>query len=112
MRPTDDPYNFDPVDDPTLDAYRFNEDYPVPNLSSSDQISLYRNFAQAFDIINAFTNDDSEENNHVTNNRIPGMFLRLCFHDNTIDPNPPEFQRYIASGIDPCTKSGLPNHDT
>jgi hypothetical protein len=102
--PTDDELNFEPEYDPVLDAYCFNEDYPTPNLSSSQQVTLYYDYAQAFDKINEFTTDVSEENNRVTNNRIPGMFLRMCFHDNAIDPAQPDFQQYVANGIDPITK--------
>ena len=105
--PTDDPFNFKPEYDPVYDAYCFNEDYPVPILSSSQQTTLYYDYAQAFNKINEFTNDVSEENNRVTNNRIPGMFLRMCFHDNSIDPTQPEFQQYVASAIDPITKKWI-----
>ena len=105
--PTDDPFNFKPDYEPVLDAYCFNEDYPVPNLSSAQQSSLYYDYAQAFNKINEFTTDVSVENNGVTNNRIPGMFLRMCFHDNAIDPTQQEFQTYVASSIDPHTKKWI-----
>ena len=91
LMPIDDPFNFQPDYDPVNDAYCFNEHYPVPSLSSSQQTTLYYDYAQAFNKINEFTNDVSEENNRVTNNRIPGMFLRMCFHDNSIDPAQPDF---------------------
>jgi Peroxidase len=102
--PTQDPENIKAKYNPVFDAYCFNEDYPVPSLSSTQQYNLYIDYKTAFDQINAFTSDVSEENNGVTNNRIPGMFLRMCFHDNAIDATQPDFQDYVASSIDPHTK--------
>ena len=104
LMPTDDPLNFKAEYDPVYDAYCFNEDYPVPVFSSYQQTSLYNDYVQAFNKINEWTSDVSEANNRVTNNRIPGMFLRMCFHDNAIDPAQPEFQTYVASAMDPITK--------
>jgi hypothetical protein len=39
-------------------------------------------------------------NNKVTNNRFPSMFLRMCFHDNSIDAAFPSFKDYVKSNID------------
>jgi Peroxidase len=107
LMPTDDPDNFEPQYDPVDDAFCFNDDYPVPFLSSSQQNSLYMDYKNAFDEINDSTNDVSEENNRVTNNRIPGMFLRMCFHDNSVDPAQPDFQDYVTKSIDPITKKWI-----
>lgn len=67
------------------------------------QTTLYNHYAQAFHKIFEATDDRTEENNRVANNRIPGIFLRMCMHDNSIDPAQPEFQEYVASTIDPVT---------
>ena len=107
LMPADDPENIKADYNPVFDAYCFNEDYPVPVLSSSQQSTLYSDYKRAFDKINERTSDVSEENNRVTNNRIPGMFLRMCFHDNAIDPTQTEFQQYVASAIDPSTKKWI-----
>jgi hypothetical protein len=107
MMPAEDPENIQADYNPVFDAYCFNEDYPVPSLTFNQQTTLYNDYKRAFDKINEFTKDVSEENNRVTNNRIPGMFLRMCFHDNAIDPAQPEFQTYIASSIDPATKKWI-----
>jgi hypothetical protein len=80
LMPPQDPTNIKADYNPVFDAYCFNEDYPVPVLTSTQQSSLYNDYKRAFDKINEFTTDVSVENNRVTNNRIPGMFLRMCFH--------------------------------
>jgi Peroxidase len=105
--PKDDELNFEALYPPANDAFCFNEDYPVPFLDASQQINLYHDYVHEFNKLFEFTNDVSEENNRVTNNRIPGMFLRMCFHDNTIDPAQPKFQNYVASSIDPVTKKWI-----
>jgi hypothetical protein len=99
--------NFQPKYDPVNDAYCFNEDYPVPSLSSSQQLVLYQDYKAAFDKVFAFTTDVSVGNNRVTNNRIPGMFLRMCFHDNAVDPLQLDFQDYISRSIDTNTKKWI-----
>ena len=86
-----DPDNIRARYNPVFDAFCFNEDYPVPSLSPSQQNTLYLDYKISFDRINRETDDVSDENNDVTNNRIPGMFLRMCFHDNSIDPAQPDF---------------------
>ena len=102
-----DPDNIRARYNPVFDAFCFNEDYPVPSLSPSQQNTLYLDYKISFDRINRETDDVSDENNDVTNNRIPGMFLRMCFHDNSIDPAQPDFQQYIASLIHPVTKKWI-----
>jgi hypothetical protein len=39
-------------------------------------------------------------NNNVTNNRFPGMFLRMCFHDNSIHSEFPSFNEYVKDNLD------------
>lgn len=102
MVPTDNPRNFEAAYDPVFDAYCFNEDYPVPELDPSEQYHLYRQYKKAFDLIKKPTSDVSEDG--VTFDRIPGMFLRMCFHDNTIVTNQPDFRDYVASAIDSKTR--------
>jgi Peroxidase len=104
IMPPQEPKNLEAKYNPVFDAYCFNEDYPVPSLTASQQNSLYLDYKTAFDQINKFTTDVSQQNNGVTNDRIPGMFLRMCFHDNAVDATQPDFQDYVASGIDPITK--------
>lgn len=101
MTPTDNPRNFMAQYNPVLDAFCFNEDYPIPKLSSSQQYRLYRDYKKAFDKIKVPTTDVSEDG--VTFDRIPGMFLRMCFHDNTINVEEKDFQKYVASAINPDT---------
>lgn len=96
--------NLDVEYNPVYDAFCFNEDYPVPSYSSWELRSMYNRYKLAFDLGLADLSDVSEENNRVTNNRIPGMFLRMCFHDNTIDPAAPKFQDYVTNNIDDSGK--------
>ena len=100
--PTDDALNFEALYPPVNDAFCFNEDYPVPFLDASQQTNLYHDYVHEFNKLFEFTNGVS-----VENNRIPGMFLRMCFHDSTIDPAQPKFQKYVASSIDPVTKKWI-----
>jgi Ricin-type beta-trefoil lectin domain-like len=98
--PREDPENIDALYNPVFDAFCFNEDYPVPSLSVREQRTLYFDYKVEFDRVQILTTDVSEENNRVTNDRIPGMFLRMCFHDNAINPSQPDFQDYISKSID------------
>jgi Peroxidase len=85
---------------PTFDAYCFNEDYPVPSLPSINaQTALFLDYKAVFDA--AFDAADI----FVSQDRIPGMFLRMCFHDNTIniDDTDMDFRTYVANAIDPAT---------
>jgi hypothetical protein len=92
--------NDDELYNPTFDAYCFNEDYPVPSLSTIEaQNALYQDYKEVFDA--AF--DDA--NIFASQDRIPGMFLRMCFHDNAInieDTNV-DFRTYVSNAIDPDT---------
>ena len=91
----------DELYNPTFDAYCFNEDYPVPSLPSIDaQIALYLDYKAVFDAALNTTNI------FVSQDRIPGMFLRMCFHDNTIniEDTDMDFRTYVANAIDPETK--------
>jgi Peroxidase len=98
--PLNKPANYNPV----FDAYCFNEDYPVPALTSSEQSSLYFDYKNVFDKVLIPSTDLSQG---VTNDRFAGMFLRMCFHDNAVNPNAPEFQDYVAQSIDPTTKKWI-----
>ena len=94
--------NDDEAYDPVFDAYCFNEDYPVPSFSSiDDQNELYLDYKAVFD--DAFEDNEDQNADGVTQNRIPGMFLRMCFHDNTIDIEETniDFRKYVANAIDP-----------
>ena len=85
--------------DPVFDAYCFNEDYPVPSLASiEEQQALYLDYEKVFDA--AFDTDVL-----VTRDRIPGMWLRMCFHDNAIniEDTAIDFRTYVANSIDPTT---------
>ena len=91
----------DELYNPTFDAYCFNEDYPVPSLSSIEaQNAFYLDYKAVFD----FALDSADV--LISQDRIPGMFLRMCFHDNTIniDDTNIDFRTYVANAIDPDTK--------
>jgi hypothetical protein len=105
--PIQDPANMDSLYNPVFDAYCFNEDYPVPSLSSAQQYGLYMDYKIEFNKVNTFTSDVSLHNNRITNNRIPGMFLRKCFHDNSVSVSQPDFQDYVTRSIDPITKKWI-----
>ena len=105
--PMQDSENIKHLYNPVYDAFCFNEDYPVPTMTITQQLYLYLDYKAEFNKVLAFTTDVSEKNNRVTNNRIPGMFLRMCFHDNSVDPAQPNFKDYIARSIDPTTKKWI-----
>jgi Peroxidase len=106
--PPQDPANMEANYNPVSDAFCFNQNYPLLDVSSLDQqLLLYADYKMVFDQILMLTNDVSVENNGITNNRIPGMFLRMCFHDNSVDSTQPDFQDYVKSSIDPTTKKWI-----
>ena len=92
LQPDSDGYN------PVFDAYCFNEDYPVPTFDSIEsQLAMYAEYQAIFD--EAFDDDVLE-----TQDRIPGMWLRMCFHDNSINDDSINFRTYVANAIDPTTR--------
>ncbi len=107
LAPLQDGANIEPLYNPVFDAFCFNEDYPVPSLTTTQQFYMYYDYKIEFDRVIHFTTDVSEKNNRVTNNRIPGMFLRMCFHDNSVSVTQPDFQDYIAKSIDPQTNKWI-----
>lgn len=98
----------DELYNPTFDAYCFNEDYPVPSLPSIDaQIALYLNYKAVFDAALNTTNI------FVSQDRIPGMLLRMCFHDNAInieDTDRSSVRMWLMPLI-PKRTNGRPNPD-
>lgn len=89
-----------PKYDPLQDSFCFNEDYPKPSYYDLD---VYAAYELAFDEGLSDFQDASYENNYVTKNRIPSMMLRLCFHDQTIEPHVTKYQDYVSEHIDYTT---------
>jgi Peroxidase len=87
---------------PVFDAFCFNEDYPVPTLTKVQHEAMYLDYKQIFDrvLVPPVDGEGSLNNNGVTNERIPGLFLRMCFHDNAVEPNMEDFATYVANSID------------
>jgi hypothetical protein len=92
-----------PFRDPILNAKCLDEAYTVP--SGIDPAELYADYRKIFDW--GFSNtmgsplqSVSVGNNGITNNRFPGMFLRMCFHDNSVDSGYPSFNQYVQENID------------
>jgi Peroxidase len=88
---------------PVYDAYCFNEDYPLPsNMTTMEkQTALYADYMVIFQQI---IDNDSDIAEGITRNRMPGMFLRMCFHDNAVNSSAVDFQTYVQNAIDPKTK--------
>eukprot|EP00178_Gracilaria_changii_P027336 TRINITY_DN866_c0_g1_i1.p2 TRINITY_DN866_c0_g1~~TRINITY_DN866_c0_g1_i1.p2 ORF type:complete len:464 (+),score=57.53 TRINITY_DN866_c0_g1_i1:859-2250(+) len=93
--------NIEELYNPMRDAQCFNAEYdtsvPMSRLSSlfSDYVSIFEwgfNMPRTSPIF-------SFSENGVTNNRFPGMCLRMAFHDNSIDPKFGEFASYVSSRI-------------
>ena len=89
-----------PLYKPLDDSFCFNQEYNPPSFDHSRMVEMYKDFQKIFEW--GFENkmgfplqSVSEDNNNVSNNRFPGMYLRMCFHDNTVDPSFPDFQDYI-----------------
>jgi hypothetical protein len=101
--PTDNPMNIRAEYSPTTDAYCFNEQYPVPTLTSPEQHGLYLDYKNAFDLIHEIPSSSELSEDGVTVNRITSMFLRMCFHDNSIDATQQDFRQYVSAAIDPVT---------
>jgi hypothetical protein len=77
-----------PFRDPVLNAKCLDEAYPVP--SGIDPEELYADYVKIFawgfrNTMGSPLQSVSELNNNVSNNRFPGMSLRMCFHDNSIN---------------------------
>lgn len=95
----------DPRYSPLDDAKCFNENYTPPKLDLDAMAGLYKDFVRIFEW--GFENkmgeplqSVSEGNNNVSNNRFPGMYLRMCFHDNTVVPGVSKFQDYVRGNVD------------
>jgi hypothetical protein len=92
---------FDQEFDPLEKAVCFNEPYKT-DFGSIDQVELYKDYARIFDW--GFANSmgaplQGESPAGVTKNRLPGMMLRMCFHDNAINTDLPHFQDYIDNYV-------------
>ena len=103
-----------PFRDPLLKAKCLNEPYTVPP-GRIDQKSLYDDYVKIFDWgfankMGAPLQSKSLLNNHVTNNRFPGMFLRMCFHDNSVNPEHGSFNEYVKKNLNPQGKWIGPHH--
>jgi hypothetical protein len=90
-----------PLGDPLHKAKCLNEAYTIATINTTD---LYYDYVKIFEW--GFSNNmgaplqsRSIDNNHVTNNRFPSMFLRMCFHDNSIDSAFPSFNDYIKANM-------------
>ena len=90
--------------DPLRNAKCFNEDYST-NFLAINQLQLFKDFKTIFDwgfedtMGSPLQTTPGDKLLYATANRFPGMMLRMCFHDNTIDPTKPDFQDYIRSKI-------------
>ena len=100
---------FDPLKE---HAVCFNQGYKT-DFKAIDQEQLHLDYFHIFDW--GFENSMGpplesvqEDNNNITNNRFPGMMLRLCFHDNAIDADEPQFQDYINDFIVVADSNGKP----
>jgi hypothetical protein len=89
-----------PYQDPVINAKCLNEPYTIP--TGIDQKKLYQDYVKIFDW--GFLNEmgpplqsKSIFNNRITNNRFPGMFLRMCFHDNSVNPDHGSFNEYVKT---------------
>lgn len=89
-----------PLYDPLDDAVCFNEGYKVRNYNLNEMMSLYQKYQRAFDRELSDFSDYTEEYNRITHNRIPGMMLRMCFHDNSVHSYEPKFQDYVATNVE------------
>lgn len=90
--------------DPLRNAKCFNDDY-LTDFLAINQLQLYQDFKIIFnwgfqDTMGSPLQTTPEDGLlYATVNRFPGMMLRMCFHDNTIDPTKPDFRDYIRSKI-------------
>jgi Peroxidase len=89
---------FDPLE---KHAVCFNEPYKT-DFSAINQWKLYEDYVRMFDwgFANNMGSPLQALSSNVTNNRFPGMMLRMCFHDNAIHPDLPDFQDYIDGFIE------------
>jgi hypothetical protein len=93
-----------PIYDPLDDAKCVNEPYEYETLTKSQQLELYHDFTKIFDwgfenTMGSPLQSTSLENNGVTNNRFPGMYLRMCFHDNSINRDATKYQDNLKSKV-------------
>jgi hypothetical protein len=82
----------------------FNEHYEedADGVYIPSAAELYEDYKGLFDYGFSTTDDVSSSplNNKVTNNRWPGMMLRMCFHDNAVNPYYAQFQDYIEEHLE------------
>ena len=85
---------------PMLDAKCFNDRYDVP---SPDKLELYKDYKKIFEwgLLNPPESPLYDFSSEVSNNRFPGMCLRMAFHDNSI--NGQDHADYVNANIDPAT---------
>jgi hypothetical protein len=81
----------------------FNEHYEEDDVYIPSAAELYADYKGLFDYGFSLKDDDvssSPLNNKVTTHRWPGMMLRMCFHDNSVDPYYKHFQDYIDEHLE------------
>jgi len=105
VQPEEDNPSVEPRYSPLDDAYCFNEKYQPEALDLDGMVNMYRDFVKIFqwgfkNQMGSPLQSVSDDNNNVSNNRFPGMYLRMCFHDNTVVPSQPDFQDYVRSMIE------------
>jgi hypothetical protein len=102
-----DPVFIRPLYNPLLDAFCFNEDYPVPQFTTSQMMIMYNDYKIIFDklLILPLPGQGVPENNNVTKERLPGVLLRMRLHDNTIDDTM-DFRTYVATRLIRLPNSG------
>ncbi|PXF48976.1 hypothetical protein BWQ96_01114 [Gracilariopsis chorda] len=93
--------NIEEIYNPMRDAKCFNAPYDS-SIPSSKRKSLFSDYVNIFEW--GFNMDESSQifsfsENGVTNNRFPGMCMRMAFHDNSVDPKFGDFPTYIANRI-------------
>jgi hypothetical protein len=91
-----------PFRDPILNAKCLDEPYNVP--SGINPAELYADYVKIFDWGRSNTmgpplQSKSLDNNRITNNRFASMMLRMCFHDNSVDPGYPSYNQYVQSNL-------------
>ena len=80
----------------------FNEAYET-DFDSINQYELYKDYGRIFNW--GFRNEmgpplEGVSEANLPLSRLPGMFLRMCFHDNSINIEQPKFQDYINNYVD------------
>jgi hypothetical protein len=95
-----------PFRDPLVKAKCFNHAYAPVQPDATAAKALYDDYVKLFDW--GFANTmgpplqaHSLKGNRITSNRFPSMFLRMCFHDNSINASFPVFNQYVTDHINP-----------